>query len=236
MKRLLLLTPLLVLLAGCDKNDSPAAFSPEMASFSNEFDFDPLRGPVKDFSQTLMNEKGEVAKRVSGRMSEEGCFDVLEFHDLENETGATLVLDANYYVDGITQEKKVRLQGKCQLAELPAAGVAWETNDEGFVVKSLSKDREVEYQYDKEGYPLGKTSQTKGDTLAIMSTPSEDPRKKLDYTSVTLFNKQPVGNVKQRCDYDRHDNPLNCELEMIDMSVNPATTLRYTIKNVIDYY
>jgi hypothetical protein len=25
-----------------------------MASFSNEFEFDPLRGPVKDFSQTLL--------------------------------------------------------------------------------------------------------------------------------------------------------------------------------------
>ncbi|MEB4675569.1 YnfC family lipoprotein [Enterobacteriaceae bacterium G50] len=236
MKRLLLLTPFIALLAACDKNDSPAAFSPEMASFSNEFDFDPLRGPVKDFSQTLMNEKGEVAKRVSGQMSEEGCFDVLEFHDLENNTGATLVLDANYYVDGMTQEKRVRLQGKCQLAELPSAGVAWETNDDGFVVKSLSKEREVNYQYDSEGYPLGKTSLTKGNTLAVMSTPSDDPRKKLDYTSVSLLNKQPVGNVKQRCDYDRHDNPVSCDLEVIDMSVNPAVTLRYTIKNVIDYY
>lgn len=236
MKRLLLLTPFIALLAACDKHDSPAAFSPEMASFSNEFDFDPLRGPVKDFSQTLMNEKGEVAKRVSGQMSEEGCFDVLEFHDLENNTGATLVLDANYYVDGMTQEKRVRLQGKCQLAELPSAGVAWETNDDGFVVKSLSKEREVNYQYDSEGYPLGKTSVTKGNTLAILSTPSDDPRKKLDYTSVSLLNKQPVGNVKQRCDYDRHDNPVSCDLEVIDMSVNPAATLRYTIKNVIDYY
>lgn len=236
MKRLVLLTPFIALLAACDKNDSPLAFSPEMASFSNEFDFDPLRGPVKDFSQTLMNEKGEVAKRVSGQMSEEGCFDVLEFHDLENNTGATLVLDANYYVDGMTQEKRVRLQGKCQLAELPSAGVAWETNDDGFVVKSLSKEREVNYQYDSEGYPLGKTSLTKGNTLAVMSTPSDDPRKKLDYTSVSLLNKQPVGNVKQRCDYDRHDNPVSCDLEVIDMSVSPAVTLRYTIKNVIDYY
>ena len=236
MKRLLLLTPLIALLAACDKNDSPEAFSPEMPSFSNEFDFDPLRGPVKDFSQTLMNEKGEVAKRVSGQMSEEGCFDVLEFHDLENNTGATLVLDANYYVDGMTQEKRVRLQGKCQLAELPSAGVAWETNDDGFVVKSLSKEREVNYQYDSEGYPLGKTSLTKGNTLAILSTPSDDPRKKLDYTSVSLLNKQPVGNVKRSCDYDRHANPVSCDLEVIDMSVNPAVTLRYTIKNVIEYY
>lgn len=236
MKRRLLLTSLLILLNGCDNTDSPAAFSPEMASFSNEFDFDPLRGPVKDFSQTLMNDKGDVAKRVSGQLSEEGCFDVLEFHDVENNTGATLVLDANYYVDGVTQEKRVRLQGKCQLAEFPSAGVTWETNDDGFVVKALSKEREVNYQYDSEGYPLGKTAQTEGKTLSIMSTPSDDPRKKLDYTSVSLLNKQPVGNVKQRCDYDRHDNPVSCDLDVVDMSVKPAATLHYTIKNVIEYY
>ncbi|MGC6744538.1 YnfC family lipoprotein [Escherichia coli] len=45
--------------------------------------FDPLRGPVKDFTQTLMDEQGEVTKRVSGTLSEEGCFDSLELLDLE---------------------------------------------------------------------------------------------------------------------------------------------------------
>ena len=236
MKRLLLLTAISIVLNGCNSDDKPAAFSPEMASFSNEFDFDPLRGPVKDFSQTLLNSKGEVAKRVSAQLSQEGCFDVLEFHDLESNTGATLVLDANYYVDGATQEKRVRLQGKCQLAEFPAAGVAWETNDDGFVVKSLSEDREVDYRYDSEGYPLGKTSLTKNNTLVVMATPSDDPRKKLDYTAVNLLNKQPVGNVKQSCDYDRHDNPVSCDLEVVDMSVQPVVTQRYTVKNVIEYY
>lgn len=77
-----------------------------MASFSNEFDFDPLRGPVKDFTQTLMDEQGEVTKRVSGTLSEEGCFDSLELLDLENNTVVALVLDANYYRDAETLEKE----------------------------------------------------------------------------------------------------------------------------------
>ncbi len=49
------------------------------------------------------------------------------------------MLDANYYRDAQTLEKRVRLQGKCQLAELPSAGVSWETDDNGFVVKASSK-------------------------------------------------------------------------------------------------
>ncbi len=91
---------LAIFLTGCDRTEVTLSFTPEMASFSNEFDFDPLRGPVKDFTQTLMDEQGEVTKRVSGTLSEEGCFDSLELLDLENNTVVALVLDANYYRDG----------------------------------------------------------------------------------------------------------------------------------------
>ena len=175
-KKQTLVSFLCVLLVGCDNATVLVSFTPEMASFSNEFDFDPLRGPVKDFSQTLMNDKGEVTKRISGTLSQEGCFDTLELHDLENNTGLALVLDANYYRDAETMEKRVRLQGKCQLAELPSAGVVWDTDD------------------------------------------------------------RPLGNVKQTCEYDNYANPTNCQLVIVDESVEPAVARSYTIKNTIDYY
>jgi hypothetical protein len=155
-KKYAVITLLATALVGCDNNSAPLSFTPEMASFSNEFDFDPLRGPVKDFSQTLFNDKGEVSKQVTGTMSSEGCFDTLELHDLENNTGVALVLDANYYLDAETQQRKVKLQGKCQLAELPSAGVTWDTDDNGFVVAAHGKEMEVKYRYDADGYPLVK--------------------------------------------------------------------------------
>lgn len=130
MKRLYWLIPAALLLTACDRKSAPDAFTPEMASFSNEFEFDPLRGPVKDFSQTLLDEHDVVVKKVSAQLSREGCFDLLTLEDVENKTGATLLLDANYYVDGRTHEKRLRLQGKCQLAEMPAAmtamAIRWE--------------------------------------------------------------------------------------------------------------
>ena len=236
MKKLLLIVPCFGLLTACDNASVPVAFTPEMASFSNEFDFDPLRGPVKDFSQTLMNEKGEVTKRVSAKMSEEGCFDVLELHDIENNSGATLVLDANYYLDGNTQEKRILLQGKCQLAGMPAAGLTWDTDDNGFVVAAHAKALKVDYHYDKEGYPVGKTSTGGDDTLKIVSTPSKDVRKKLDYTAISTLNDKTIGNVAQTCDYDGHDNPVSCALEIVDDSATPPVKKHYTIKNSIDYY
>ncbi len=227
---------LAIMLTGCDRAEVTFSFTPEMASFSNEFDFDPLRGPVKDFTQTLMNEQGEVTKRVSGSLSEEGCFDSLELLDLENNTVVALVLDANYYRDAQTLEKKVRLQGKCQLAELPSAGVSWETDDNGFVVKASSKQMKVDYRYDEQGYPLGKTTVSNDKTLSVTATPSNDPIKKLDYTAVTLLNNQQVGNVKQSCEYDSHANPVDCQLIIVDEAEKPAVERVYTIKNTIDYY
>lgn len=192
-----------MILAGCDNPKSLESFTPEMASFSNEFDFDPLRGPVKDFSQTLMSENG---------------------------------LDANYYRDAQTLEKKVQLQGKCQLAALPSAGVTWETDDNGFVVSATGKEMKVEYRYDSEGYPLGKTTINSQNTLSVTAKPSADPRKKLDYTAVSRVDDRQVGNVTQSCEYDAYANPVDCRLVIVDESVKPAVSHHYTIKNRIDYY
>ncbi len=149
---------------------------------------------------------------------------------MENKTGATLLLDANYYVDGRTHEKRLRLQGKCQLAEMPAAGVSWETDDNGFIISARGKETTATYRYDSDGYPLGKTTTAKEERFTVASTPSKDPRKKLDYTAISTFNDRTLGTVRQTCDYDDHDNPLSCELQVIDESVQPPLTRHYTIK------
>ncbi|EFU3691626.1 YnfC family lipoprotein, partial [Escherichia coli] len=43
MKYKLLPCLLAIFLTGCDRTEVTLSFTPEMASFSNEFDFDPLR-------------------------------------------------------------------------------------------------------------------------------------------------------------------------------------------------
>ncbi|WP_156566859.1 YnfC family lipoprotein [Metakosakonia massiliensis] len=232
----MILIMLAALTSACNDEKGPVSFTPEMASFSNEFDFDPLRGPVKVFSQTLLDEEGKVSKRVSGALSKEGCFDSLDLHDVENNTGVSLVLNANYYIDADTQEKRLRLQGKCQLAEYPSAGLTWETDDRGFVTAARGKDVEVTYRYDDEGYPLGKSTTSKDARLFISSTPSTVKGKKMDYTAVSTLNDKPLGKVKQSCDYDKHANPVACELRIVDESVSPAVERKYTIKNTIEYY
>lgn len=236
MKPYILLIAITAALSGCDDPQGPIAYTPEMASFSNEFDFDPLRGPVKDFSQTLINEKGEVTRRVSATLSEEGCFDSLEFHDVDANTGAVLVLDANYYLEATSREKRVRLQGKCQLAELPAIGMHYDTDDNGFVVAARGKDATVDYRYDDEGYPLGKKTHAKEMTLAVNATSAGDKRKKLDYKSVSTLNDKAVGRATQACEYDKFFNPISCTLDISDESVTPPALQHFTIKNNIEYY
>ena len=236
MKKRFLLLLAVGALSACDEKGAPQAFTPEMASFSNEFEFDPLRGPVKAFSQTLYDEHDQVVKWVKGRLSSEGCFDLLAFEDLENKTGAALVLDANYYLDAQSHEKRLRVQGKCQLAEMPSAGVSWETDEHGFVVTARGKESTATYRYDREGYPLGKTTTAKGERFTVASTPSSDPRKTRAYTAVSSCHARTLGIVSETCDYDRHDNPVSCELQVVDDSVQPSLTRHYTIKSTIEYY
>ncbi|EOC1325057.1 YnfC family lipoprotein [Cronobacter dublinensis] len=224
-----------LVLTGCDKPDALAPFSPEMASFSSEFNFDPLRGPVKNFTQKLINDSGEVETEVNGTLSQEGCFETLNYVDKPSNSHLALVLDANYYLDAVTREKRIRLQGKCQLAELPAVGMIYETNEREFVVKGHTNEVTTSYRYDDEGYPLGKTSKAKDAELSTVATPS-DKRKKHDYTSVTKLNDKIIDTAKQSCDYDRHLNPLSCVLELTDTGTTPAKQHKFTIQNEINYY
>lgn len=224
-----------LVLTGCDKPDALAPFSPEMASFSSEFNFDPLRGPVKNFTQKLINDSGEVETEVNGTLSQEGCFETLNYSDKPSNSHLALVLDANYYLDALSREKRIRLQGKCQLAELPSVGMVYETNDREFVVKGHTPDVSTTYRYDDEGYPLGKTSKAKDAELATVATPS-DKRKKHDYTSVTTLNDKVIDTAKQSCEYDRHLNPSSCVLEITDASATPPVVHKFTIQNEINYY
>jgi hypothetical protein len=64
----------------------------------------------------------------------------------------------------------------------------------------------------------------------------KDVRKRMDYSAVSMLNDKPLGNVKQSCDYDRHNNPVSCDLTITDDSVKPAVEHKYTIKNTIEYY
>lgn len=231
----------IVILSGCDNNTAPQAYSPEMASYSNEFDFDPVRGSVKTVTESLIDAQGKTVKYFSGKLSQEGCFTAMEMRDVAHNSGATLVLNANYYVDAATNEKRILLQGKCQLAGIPAVGVTYETNDDGFVTSVEGKNTDgkavkTTYSYDKEGYPTGRVTRNDNDTLEVKNSSNADVRKKMDYTSQTLLNGKLIGQSVQTCDYDKHDNPQTCTFRNTDMSSTPEKVSQYTIKYAVEYY
>jgi hypothetical protein len=153
----------------------------------------------------------------------------------ENNTGATLVLDANFYLDARTHEKRLRLQGKCQLAELPSAGITWETDDNGLWWPRAAKRRPPPTAMTAMAIRWVKPPWPK---MSVLRWP---PRRRRIRAKNGLHRDQhlqrsQLGNVRQTCDYDSHDNPVDCELQVIDESVQPPLTRHYTIKNSIEYY
>lgn len=72
--------------------------------------------------------------------------------------------------------KKVQLQGKCQLAALPSVGVTWEKQMTTVCgIGDEQRDEKVEYRYDGEDYPLGKTTIKSDKTLSVTAKPSVTP-------------------------------------------------------------
>lgn len=223
-------------LSACDDGTYKAApWTPEMASFANEFDFDPLRGPVRQFRQTLLNDNGEVRKMVTGKLDPQGCFEALEFHDIDNNTGAALVREDNALLDAFTKEPRISLDERCQLAQLPAVGLVYETDARGFVTGAKSADVKVTYRYDNDGYPVGKITHAGEDTFAV-STSATRWDKKLNGQTINVLNGKTVTTISQSCDYDERYNPLTCVLEVRDRTEKPPTVAHYVIRNNIEYY
>lgn len=110
---------------------------------------------------------------------------MFELYDLENNMELVFVLDVNYYWDVQMLEKKVQLQGKCQLVVLFLVGVIWEMDDNGFVVLVMGKEMKVEYCYDSEGYLLGKIIINLQNMFFVMVKFFVDLCKKLDYMVVS---------------------------------------------------
>ncbi len=61
---------------------------------------------------------------------------------------------------------------------MPKAGVTWDTDDNGFIVAAHGKEFTVDYRYDKDGYPLGKTTTSGKETLKVVASPPKDALKK----------------------------------------------------------
>ncbi|BDH45800.1 UPF0257 lipoprotein YnfC [Salmonella enterica subsp. enterica serovar Choleraesuis] len=221
------------LLGGCDNQKPDTQFSPEMASFANEFDFDPLLGPVKSFTQTVITSGGSVDRRVSATLSPQGCIETLSLEDFTRDSEASLVLDGNFYRDAQSNEPRISTQGTCQLADIPATGLRYITNDSDFIIGASAKDLEIAYSYDKEGFPIGRIARQANDVLTTESQPLKDAKGKLDYQATMKENDRLLSRAEQRCEYDRHRNPTSCSLV-----IEPAgkAAIKYSIENTIDYY
>ncbi len=117
MKRLYWLIPAALLLTACDRK-APGRLHPEMASFPMSLSLIPARA-VKDFTATLLDEHDVVVKKVSAQLSGK-CFDLLTTED--GEQNRRHAAAGRQLTSTGAPTKRLRLQGKCQLAEMPAAG------------------------------------------------------------------------------------------------------------------
>ncbi len=119
--------------------------------------------------------------------------------------------------------EKGAVTGKCQLAALLSAGVTG-NGRQRFCGIGDGKEMKVEYRYDSEGYPPGKTT-TNSQNTPVTAKPSADPlRQKAGLHGSQPVDDRQVGNVTQSCEYDAYANPVDCRLVIVDERVGPAVS------------
>ncbi|WP_058913224.1 YnfC family lipoprotein [Entomohabitans teleogrylli] len=192
-------------------------FNPIMASFSNELDFDALRGQVKSFEQAMYNDQNKPVMYAKASFDQKGCLNSYEKVDSINNGKIKLVRDVktNRLISNYDASRVISLNSDCQIVQVSGEGKEPKQYiyDKGFLVKVKgARDAWVykEYFYTAEGMP--KSIVFYGDERDFLLI--QEPKKKLsdgwDYITEGFDEGKPVYQSVKKCSYDAKSNPTEC--------------------------
>lgn len=222
----------------------PEPFNPAMASFSNELEFDALRGPVKSFEQALYDDQDNAVMLAKGEFDRQGCLTHYEKLDAVNNGKIKLERNVqnNTLVSLYDNSRVIQLNDRCQVVGADNSGDASKEyiyDGRGFLVKVKGrKDAWVykEYFYTAEGMP--KSIVYYGDENDFLIT--TEPKKKLseswDFITEGLDEGKPVFQSVKKCVYDERYNPRVCYLVTATMENGVQSKKVEQIHYRVSYY
>lgn len=194
-------------------------YNPIMASFSNELDFDALRGPVKEFEQVMYDSNRLPLMIARASFDASGC--LTRYEKIDNTTQKQLNLirdnDLHALISRNNPDEKITLSDRCHIIGTQGIGddgrlyiyqkdllVKVKDAHDGYVYK--------EYFYTPEAMP--KSVVWYGDESDILLI--TEPKKKLsdpwDFVTQGYNNGTLVYRTAKKCQYDGHANPMECIL------------------------
>ncbi|BDH44917.1 UPF0257 lipoprotein YnfC [Salmonella enterica subsp. enterica serovar Choleraesuis] len=233
---------LVLMQAGICHAQTVPPFSPIMSSFSNELDFDALRGHVRRFEQTLYDQNQLPLMVARGEFDAGGCLTRYQRVDNVNQQQITLVRDeSNRALVALENPaQQIHLTDKCQIASTEGKDdihrqyiyqknllVKVKDAHDGYVYK--------EYFYTPEAMPKIVVWYSDDSDVLMLTEPKKRLSDPWDFVTQGYDNGHPVYQAFKKCHYDNYANPTGCAL-IIDNQGGAAGQTVQEIRYSISYY
>ena len=222
----------------------PEPFNPIMASFSNELEFDALRGRVKSFEQALYNNSDTPVMYARGEFDPQGCLMSYEKIDGVNSGKIKLTRNtaSNTLISAYDRQRVIHLNARCEVTKTDDnAGVVKDYiyDKNGFLVKVKGhKDAWVykEYFYTPEGMPKSVVYYGDEKDFLIITEPKKALNDRWDFITEGLDDGKPVFQSVKKCVYDERYNPTVCYLVTAVVENGIQTKRVEQVRYMVQYY
>ncbi|MBJ3815689.1 YnfC family lipoprotein [Shimwellia pseudoproteus] len=222
----------------------PEPFNPIMASFSNELEFDALRGRVKSFEQALYDNSDTPVMYAKGEFDRQGCLMSYEKIDGVNNGKIKLTRNTadNTLISAYDPQRVIHLNDRCEVTSTDDdAGTVKDYiyDQHGFLVKVKGhKDAWVykEYFYTPEGMPKSVVYYGDEKDFLIITEPKKTLNERWDFITEGLNDGKPVFQSVKKCVYDERYNPTVCYLITAELDNGIQTKRVEQIHYIVKYY
>jgi hypothetical protein len=193
-------------------------YNPVLFNLSLLYDFNPVKGNVKELNTTVYNNDKSIDYEVNLKFDPVGCVESFRYRKPKSES--FIVLDKKYN----------ELKGKDKFGD-----VSIKLNDKCYFMSKKDSTGVVLYKYDGDGYIKDVISEYTGKVISEHTYTSSglldnvkffidkqviseslikytDPKKSLDYEITQKMYGETVAVVKTKCDYNDSGVAYDCKI------------------------
>lgn len=193
-------------------------YNPALFNLSVLYDFDPVKGNVKELHTTVYNNDKSIVYEVNIKLDSDGCIESFRSRKPKDEVFIILDKQSNE-LKGKDKygEVSIKLDDNCSfLSKKDSTGVVlYEYNANGYIKDMISEYTGKvigEYTYKKNGLLENVKFFINKDIITESSIMYADPKKPLDSEMIYKMYGEIVATVKTKCQYNNRDVAYSCEI------------------------
>jgi hypothetical protein len=217
------------------------AYNPVTFNLSTLFDFNPVKGPIKELKTIMKNRNGDEVYNLNMLVSEDGCVQSVEIKDSSQGFVLSLKKEASE-LKGIMNDKPLAymLDSKCNVTSSTGAfgDLGFKNDSNGLIKDILSANGKISSHFYDENRNLIKTEfYVSGKVASSNSITYPDANKMpLDYTLVNENAYSGGYSASSKCQYDDRKVPVKCIIKTHQEKDKPDAITELTVFTEASFY